>query len=35
MAIIEARQLAWFVAIWAASVAAVGLVAYGLKFWLS
>jgi hypothetical protein len=35
MAIIRARQLAWFAGIWAASVAAVGVVAYGLKFWLS
>jgi hypothetical protein len=35
MAIIKARQLAWFVGLWAASVAAVGVVAYGLKFWLS
>lgn len=35
MAIIRLRQLGWFVAIWAASVAAVGAVAYGLKFWLS
>jgi hypothetical protein len=34
MAIIRARQLAWFVAIWAASVAAIGAVAYGLKYWL-
>jgi len=35
MVIIKARQLAWFVGLWAASVAAVGALAYALKFWLS
>ncbi|MBT8409786.1 MAG: DUF2474 domain-containing protein [Alphaproteobacteria bacterium] len=25
------RQIAWFIAIWAASVAALGIVAYGIR----
>ena len=29
-----ARRLAWFVGLWAAGVAAVGAVAYGIRFWL-
>ncbi len=29
-----ARQLAWFVGLWAAGVAAVGSVAYFIRFWL-
>jgi hypothetical protein len=29
-----ARRLAWFVGLWAAGVAAVGVVAYGLRWWL-
>jgi hypothetical protein len=29
-----ARRLAWFVALWAAGVAAVGSVAYLIRFWL-
>ena len=33
MAIIRLKQFGWFVGIWAASVAALGLVAYGLR-WL-
>lgn len=28
------RRLAWFVGLWAAGVAAVGAVAYGLRWWL-
>ncbi|MGQ0660386.1 DUF2474 family protein [Sphingosinicella sp.] len=32
MAITRLRQLAWFVAIWTGSVAALGLVAYGLRW---
>jgi hypothetical protein len=28
------RRLAWMVAIWAASVAALGLVSLALRFWL-
>jgi hypothetical protein len=35
MAIIKARQLAWFVGLWAAGVAAVGAVSLLLRFWLS
>ena len=35
MAIISPRQLGWFVGIWAASVAAVALVALLLRLWLS
>jgi hypothetical protein len=31
----KARQFAWFVGIWAASVAALAVVAYGLRLWLS
>lgn len=34
MAIIRAKRLAWFVAIWAASVAALGAVAFLLRLWL-
>jgi hypothetical protein len=34
MAIIRLKQLAWFVGLWAAGVAAVGAVAYGLRWWL-
>lgn len=30
-----ARRLAWFVALWAAGVAAVGAMAYFLRWWLS
>ncbi|HEY5712419.1 MAG TPA: DUF2474 family protein [Allosphingosinicella sp.] len=30
----RARQFAWFVAIWAASVAALAIVAFGLRLWL-
>ena len=33
MAIIRPRQLGWFVGLWLASVAVIGLVAYGLR-WL-
>lgn len=29
------RRLAWFVALWAAGVAAVGALAYGLRWWLA
>ena len=29
-----ARQLAWFVGLWAAGVATVGAVAYAIRFWL-
>jgi hypothetical protein len=29
-----AKRLAWFVGLWAASVATVGAVAYGIRFWL-
>ncbi len=29
------RQLLWFAALWAGGVATVGIVAYGLRFWLS
>ena len=35
MAIIKARQLAWFVGLWAAGVAAVGAVSLLLRFWLT
>jgi hypothetical protein len=28
------ERIAWFVAIWAASVAALALVAYGIRLWL-
>ncbi|WP_404371454.1 DUF2474 domain-containing protein [Sphingomonas sp. MMS24-J45] len=28
------KRLAWMAGIWAASVAALGVVAYGLKVWL-
>ena len=34
MAIIEARQLAWFVGLWAAGVLAVGAVSLLLRLWL-
>ena len=27
-------RLAWFVALWAASIAVLGAVAYGIKLWL-
>ena len=30
-----ARQLAWFVGLWAAGVTTVGAVAYALRWWLS
>ncbi len=30
-----ARQLAWFVGLWAAGVATVAAVAYALRWWLS
>ena len=30
-----ARQLAWFVGLWAAGVATVATVAYALRWWLS
>ena len=29
-----ARRLAWFAGLWFASVGALGLVAYGIRFWL-
>jgi hypothetical protein len=29
------RQLGWFVGIWAASVAVLGLVSLGLRWWLA
>jgi hypothetical protein len=29
-----AKRLAWFVGLWAAGVATVGAVAYGIRFWL-
>jgi hypothetical protein len=32
--LIRIRQLAWFAGIWAASVAALGLVAFLLRLWL-
>jgi hypothetical protein len=35
MAIIKARQLAWFVGLWAAGVLAVGAVSLVVRFWLS
>jgi hypothetical protein len=28
------RRIAWFVAIWAMSVGALGVLAYGLKLWI-
>jgi hypothetical protein len=28
------QRLAWFVGIWAASVAALAVVAYGLRWWI-
>lgn len=28
------RRVAWFVALWLASIAALGIVAYGIRFWL-
>ena len=28
------RRVAWFVALWCASVAGLGAVAYGIRFWL-
>jgi len=31
----RARQLGWFVAIWAASVLALGLVSFVLRLWLT
>jgi len=31
----RARQFAWFVGIWAASVAALGAVSYILRLWLA
>jgi hypothetical protein len=34
MAIIKPRQLAWFVGLWLAGVAAVGAVSLLLRFWL-
>ena len=34
MAIIKARQLAWFVGLWAAGVATVGAVAWLLRLWI-
>jgi hypothetical protein len=32
--LIRARQLGWFVLLWAASVTALGAVAYLLRWWL-
>lgn len=29
------RQLVWFVLLWAAGVAVVGLIAYGIRTWLA
>ena len=29
-----ASRLAWFAGLWVASVAALGVVGYGIKFWL-
>jgi hypothetical protein len=29
------KRLAWLAAIWAASVAVLGAVAYGIRFWLA
>ena len=29
-----ARRLGWFAGLWVASVAALGAVAYGIRFWL-
>jgi Protein of unknown function (DUF2474) len=29
------RRFAWFVGLWAAGVAAVGALAYGLRWWLA
>jgi hypothetical protein len=34
MAIIKARQIAWFVGLWAAGVATVGAVSLLLRLWL-
>lgn len=31
----KARQLAWFIGIWAASIAALGLVSLVLRSWLT
>ena len=28
------RRIMWFVAIWAASIALLGLISYGLKLWI-
>ncbi|UJQ95353.1 DUF2474 family protein [Mariluticola halotolerans] len=28
------KRLAWFVGIWAASITVLGVVAYGIRFWL-
>ena len=35
MAITRLRQLAWFIGLWLAGVAAVGAVAYLLRWWLA
>jgi len=32
--LIRARQLGWFILIWAASVAALGAVSYLLRWWI-
>jgi hypothetical protein len=32
---LKARQLAWFVGLWAAGVAAVGAVAWLLRLWIA
>jgi len=29
------KQLLWFIGIWAASVAVLAVVAYGLRFWIA
>jgi len=34
MAIIKLKQLGWFVGLWAASVAVLGIVAFGLRLLL-
>ena len=31
----RARQLAWFVGLWAASIAVLGAVAYAIRWWLA
>jgi hypothetical protein len=35
MGTIKARQLAWFVALWAAGVVTVGTMAYFIRWWIA